>query len=49
MSIDEFNKLSKDRPGDARTAFTLETIPPEIEDGILALADQFERDQGHDG
>jgi prevent-host-death family protein len=49
MSIDEFNKLSKDRPGDARTAFTLETMPPDIENGILALADQYERDQGHDG
>ena len=49
MNIDEFNKLSKDRPDDVRTAFTLETMPDELENGILALADQYERDQGHGG
>lgn len=48
MTIDEFNKLSNQRP-DTRTPFTLETMPPEIEDGILALADQYEQDKGHDG
>jgi hypothetical protein len=44
----DLKKLSNPQP-DTRIPFTLETMPPEIEDGILALADQYERDPGDDG
>ena len=47
MSFDEFTRLSAPSPGDMRESFTLETMPPDIEDGILALAARYEQ-RGHD-
>ena len=49
MSVDEYERLVSARPNDARAHFTLESIPQEIEDGLLSLADQYEREHGHDG
>jgi prevent-host-death family protein len=44
MSIDEYRKLSTTSPDDQRESFSLDTMPADIEDGILALADQYEHD-----
>ena len=48
MSFDEFNRLSAPRPEDRRQGFTLDTMPRDIEDGILALAAQYEQLPDHD-
>ncbi len=49
MSVDEYERLAKARPDDPRAHFTLETMPQEVEDGLLALSDEYEREHGHDG
>ena len=49
MSVDEYERLTKPRSDDPRAHFTLDTMPQEIEDGLLALADQVEREHGRDG
>jgi PHD/YefM family antitoxin component YafN of YafNO toxin-antitoxin module len=48
MSIDEYRKLSTSLPDDRREGFTLDTMPADIEDGLLALADHYERDAERD-
>ena len=49
MSVDEYERLAKPREDDPRSHFALETMPPETEDGLLALADHYDHDDGHDG
>ena len=49
MSVDEYDRLTKTQPDDPRAHFTLESMPREIEDGLLALADRYEHEHGHDG
>ncbi|WP_428393025.1 type II toxin-antitoxin system prevent-host-death family antitoxin [Lichenicoccus sp.] len=49
MSVDEYERLAKTSPSDPRTHFTLEDMPQEIEEGLLGLSDQYEREHGHDG
>ena len=48
MSFDDFTRLSAPRPEETRQSFTLDTMPQDVEDGILALAAQYEQ-PGHDG
>jgi prevent-host-death family protein len=48
MSIDDYRKLSANRPDDTRVSFTLEAMPADVRDGLLALADQYERDADRD-
>jgi prevent-host-death family protein len=48
MSIDDYRKLSAARPDDPRQSFTLDSMPLDVQDGLLALADQYDRDADHD-
>ncbi|WP_040408862.1 type II toxin-antitoxin system Phd/YefM family antitoxin [Aureimonas ureilytica] len=46
MSIDHYQEITG-QP-DPRRAFTLDTMPSDIEVGLLAAADAFEREHGND-
>lgn len=48
MSIDDYNAL-RQQTDDHRQAFTLDTIPDDVADGLIALADQYDREDGKDG
>jgi prevent-host-death family protein len=41
MSVEDFEQLAHQSP-DRRESFTLDTIPDDLRDGLLALADGFE-------
>lgn len=43
MSVEEYEKLSGRDLEDHQQAFTLDTMPEDVADGLLALADQYER------
>jgi prevent-host-death family protein len=45
MSVESYAKLAQVSP-DPRRNFTLETMPEDLRDGLLALADGFE-DEAH--
>jgi prevent-host-death family protein len=40
MAIEDYEKMRG--TSDRRKAFTLESMPPEVEEGLLALADRYE-------
>ena len=41
MSVESFEELAH-RPADPRTSFTLDDMPDDLSEGLLALADSFE-------
>jgi prevent-host-death family protein len=43
MTVDSFESLSAQKT-DTRTAFTLEDMPDDLREGLLALADQYADD-----
>lgn len=47
MSVDTFQTLIEQRK-DPRQSFTLDTMPNDLRDGLLALADSFEPEAGHE-
>ncbi len=49
MSMEAYEQLAGSHPDDPRQSFTLETIPDDLRDGLLALADGYEADRGRDG
>jgi hypothetical protein len=48
MSVEAYESLTQGTAADKRTGFTLESMPDDVADGLLALADQYER-EGRDG
>jgi prevent-host-death family protein len=48
MSVETYESLTLAKVTDKRTGFTLETMPDDVTEGLLALADQYER-EGRDG
>ncbi|MDQ0473766.1 type II toxin-antitoxin system Phd/YefM family antitoxin [Labrys wisconsinensis] len=44
MSIEAFDELHRER-GDLRRSFTLEAMPEDVRNGLLALADSYEEDR----
>ena len=46
MAIEDYDRLRGQE--DLQQAFSLNTMPSDIEDGLLALADSFERDGNSD-
>nr|WP_265519759.1 type II toxin-antitoxin system Phd/YefM family antitoxin [Nitratireductor luteus] len=44
MAIEDFERMRGKT--DRRKQFTLDTMPAEIEEGLLALADSYEKDGG---
>lgn len=46
MSVDHYQELTG-HP-DSRRAFTLETMPADIETGLIAASDAYEREHGDD-
>ena len=46
MAIEDYDRLRGQE--DLQRAFSLNTMPSDIEDGLLALADSFERDGNSD-
>ncbi|WP_230533269.1 type II toxin-antitoxin system Phd/YefM family antitoxin [Microvirga roseola] len=47
MSVEAYESLTQSKTGNRRTGFTLETIPDDVAGGLLALADQYEREGGN--
>lgn len=47
MRVEDYEAMTTTAPADSRSAFTLETMPVEIEDGLLALADQYSGQDDH--
>jgi prevent-host-death family protein len=45
MTADQYEQLRKS--GDQRRAFTLDAMPKELEDGLLDLADKYDREGWH--
>jgi prevent-host-death family protein len=45
MSVESYAKLAQPLP-DPRRNFTLETMPEDLRDGLLALAEGFEEEAG---
>ena len=48
MSVEAYEQLAGTPPADPRTSFTLDAMPADLRDGLLALADAFE-EGGDDG
>lgn len=48
MSVEAYESLTQGKATDKRTGFILETMPDDVANGLLALADQYER-EGRDG
>jgi prevent-host-death family protein len=48
MSVETYESLTQAKATDKRTGFTLETMSDDVTEGLLALADQYER-EGRDG
>ena len=46
MAIEDYDRLRGQE--DLQRAFSLNTMPSDLEDGLLALADSFERDGNKD-
>jgi len=46
--FESYENLTQAKTSDKQTGFTLETMPDEVTGGLLALAEQYERD-GRDG
>lgn len=44
MSVEAYEMLTHKSAEDRQQAFTLDTMPDEIANGLLKLADQYERD-----
>ncbi|MBL0407790.1 type II toxin-antitoxin system Phd/YefM family antitoxin [Microvirga aerilata] len=44
MSVETYESLTQAKAADKRTGFTLEAMPDDVADGLLALADQYERE-----
>jgi prevent-host-death family protein len=42
MSVEAYEQLTGTPPADPRTGFTLDAMPDDLRDGLLALADAFE-------
>lgn len=48
MSVETYEQLAGTPPTDPRTSFTLDAMPDDLRDGLLALADAYE-EGGDDG
>lgn len=46
MSVEAYEQLTGLPPADPRTSFTLDAMPDDLRDGLLALADAYEEDGG---
>jgi len=44
MSVEAYESLTQSKATDRRTGFTLESMPDDVAHGLLALADQYERE-----
>ena len=49
MSVERYEQLAGHQADDPRQGFTLDTIPDDLRDGLLALADSYEAGAGQDG
>ncbi len=44
MSVETYESLTQDKAPTSAPGFTLETMPDDVTQGLLALADQYERE-----
>lgn len=49
MSVETYEQLAGSRPDDPRRSFTLDTIPGDLREGLLAAAARFEQEVERDG